>query len=364
MNTRTLLVMICVLLAAWTPVHAAEATTQPAPSTQPALPETNGKVELEVRDEGAPARKLAIHLVYPQKKLSAVTATTGIILTLHNWGGIVWENTPKPDVLAENYDLIAIGVTYFHSGDRPSNPEPYDYGYRQAMDAIRALHFVHQSLKAAKHPFDATRIYCTGGSGGGNVTQMANKFAPNTFACVIDLSGMPSLSDDVAYFLPGGSSLNARYSKDPASPAYLTPDMQEIRDLGNPAHLALQAKSENRCKIVVIHGDDDDVCLASDKHRVVDAMRAAGLDVDPHFITKADVDGKMILNSGHSIGERTGLLMHFAGKYLSPKSEQMCRLKKPGDFVRKGEIVYPTSGGVHTVSYAGDVPALTFKRAK
>ena len=143
---------------------------------------------------------------------------------------------------------------------------------------------------------------------------MANKFAPNTFACIVDLSGMASLTDDFAYHLPGGSPANARYSHDRSSPAYLSPDMQEIRDLGNPGHLALQAKSENRCKIVVIHGEDDPICLASDKHRVVDAMRVARLDVEPHFITKAGVAGKLIKNSAHAIGERTGLLMQFAAE--------------------------------------------------
>ena len=336
-----------------------------AEPTMPKLPEMSGKVEIEVRD-GAdkPARKLAVHLVYSRNRLSTVTAKTGIMLTLHNWGGNIWENTPNPNHLAENYDLLVIGVTYYQSGDKDSDPEPYDFGYIQTMDALRALHFVYQGLKASNHPFDATRIYCTGGSGGGNVTLMAAKFAPNTFAAVVDLSGPPSLTDDMAYHLPGGSPSNARWSRDPQSPSYLSPDMQEIRDTGNVAHLALQAKAENRCKIVMIHGEDDPVCLASDKHRVVDAMRVAGLDVEPHFITKADIDGKLIINSGHQIGERTGLLKHFAGKYLTPQSDQICRLIKPNDFDRGIPIAYPTSNGVHSVDYAGDVPKLVFRPTK
>ena len=78
--------------------------------------------------------------------------------------------------------------------------------------------------------------------------------------------------------------------RDPASPAYLTRGMQEIRDVGNPAHLALQAKTGNRCRIVVIHGEDDNACPAADKRRAVDAMRAAGLAVDAHFLTQAEYD--------------------------------------------------------------------------
>jgi predicted esterase len=327
----------------------------------PKLPEINSTVEIEVRDgKDKPSRKLAVHLVYPRNKLSNVNSQTGIILTLHNWGGTIWDNTPNPNLLADQYNLVSLGVTYYQSGDKGDDPEPYDFGYIQAMDALRALHYVYKGLQKNKHPFDPTRIYCTGGSGGGNVTLMANKFAPNTFACIVDLSGMASLTDDIAYNLPGGSGPKARYSRDPASAAWLSPDMQEIRDLGHPAHLALQARHENRTKIVVIHGQDDHSCLASDKRRVVDAMQSVGLDVDPHFITQADVDGKIILNSGHQIGERTALLEHFAGKYLSLNSGHLRRLTKPNDFERRSVISYPTRTGEHTISFAGDVPVLTF----
>jgi predicted esterase len=340
------------------------ATTGFAEEARPKLPEMSGRVEIEVRD-GAdkPARKLAVHLVYSKNRLSTVTAKTGLMLSLHNWGGTIWDNTPNPNLLAENYDLLVIGVTYYQSGDKETDPEPYDYSYLQTMDVLRALHYVYRSLQEAGHPFDATRIYCTGGSGGGHVTQMASKFAPNTFACIVDLSGMASLNDDMAFHLPGGSPSNARYSQDPASPAWLSPDMQEIRDLGHPGHLALQAKAGHP-KIVVIHGEDDPVCLAPDKHRVVDAMRAAGLEVDAHFITKADIDGKVVMNSGHQIGDRTRLLMQFAGKYLSPESGEMCRLTKPNDFDRRGTVSYPTSHGVHAVSYAGEIPTLRFTATK
>ena len=108
----------------------------------PKLPEMSGKVELEVSD-GAdkPARKLAVHLVYSRNRLSTVTAKTGIMITLHNWGGNIWENTPNPNHLAENYDLLVIGVTYYQSGDKDTDPEPYDFGYIQTMDALRALHY-------------------------------------------------------------------------------------------------------------------------------------------------------------------------------------------------------------------------------
>ena len=93
-------------------------------------------------------------------------------------------------------------------------------------------------------------------------------------------------------------------------------------------------------------------------------MRLAGLEVEPHFITKADIDGERILNSGHQIGERTGLLMHFAGKHLSPQSAQMCRLTRPNDFDRRVPVAYPTSNGVHTVTYGSEAPTFLFVPGK
>jgi predicted esterase len=336
--------------------------TPTPPPPLPQLPATNGPVTVMAQNTAAsPVEPLILHIRYPKGKLEAVNAQTGLMLDLHNWGGTTFDGAVSPELLAATYNVIAIGVQYRQSGDDPKSAIPYDFGYGQALDALQGLAYVYRSLQAAKLPFDATRIYGCGGSGGGNVIQMANKFAPHTFACIVDLSGMASLTDDIAYNLPGGSGLNARYSRDPASPAFLAPWMQEIRDLGNPTHLAQQAKSGTSCKIVVIHGEDDGSCLASDKHRVVDAMKAAGLDVEAHFLGKADVDGTLVTNSGHSLGNRTALLQHFAGDYLTPGNPKMCRLTKPDDIARGEAVRYATSAeGEVIVGFGNPLPTLVF----
>lgn len=336
----------------------------------PPLPQANGTVSIPVRDEPDGAeRPLAIHLRYPASPggkpgLANVTATTGLTLVLHNWGGRVFEGASNPDVLATTYDVVAIGVTYYQSGDQGKGiePEPYDFGYRQALDALRALHYVYHGLRATGHEFADRRIYGCGGSGGGNVIQMANKFAPRTFACIVDLSGMASLTDDMAYNLPGGAALNARYSRDPASPAFLTPGGQQIRDLGNPAHLAIQKQAGCTCKVVMIHGADDAPCPAEDKRRVAEAMRAAGLDAVPHILTKDDVDGTIVKNCGHSIGDRTALLQAFAGECIKPDSPAHCELPGPCDFERGEDITYPTSDGAYTISFGPAGPAISFDK--
>ncbi|NBR06009.1 MAG: hypothetical protein EBT92_09575, partial [Planctomycetes bacterium] len=63
---------------------------------------------------------------------------------------------------------------------------------------------------------------------------------------------------------------------------------------------------------------------------------------------------------GHSIGDRTALLMHYAGKYLSPKSEQMCKVINSNDFELKSTVVYPTKNGNHVIKYTEEGPVLTF----
>ena len=328
-------------------------------TANPSLPLIDGSVVIPAQKfpyhKGK--RTIRVYLYYPKGKLSAVNSTTGLLLTLHNWEGRNAIGAPSPKVLSSRYNTICIAVDYLQSG--APTVEPYDFGYLQSLDALRALYYVWSELNANGINFSQRRIYCSGGSGGGNVTQMANKFAPRTFACIVDISGMASLTDDIAYNLPGGSILNARYSKDPESPAYLEKHMQEIRDIGNPIHLAMLKKMGNNTKIVVVHGVDDKYCLVSDKKRVVANMRKAGLDIDAHFLEEKDVDGKLITGTGHACGDRTAILIHFADKYLSEKSADM---KKNGktDFEIKGVIHYPTSNGYYSISYANGYPVGKF----
>ncbi|MFH1477170.1 MAG: DUF2920 family protein [Verrucomicrobiota bacterium] len=306
-------------------------------------------------------RTVKVYIRYPEGRTNAVQASTGLMLSLHNWGGTGFTGAPDPEILAKRYNVVAIGVDYFQSGNQHANL-PYDFGCYQACDALRGLYYVIQSLTNRGIAFDHTRIYVTGGSGGGNVSLMANKLAPHTFACVIDLSGMASLTDDIAFNLPGGSSLNARYSRDPNSPSFLSKGMQALRDPGNPAHLALAVKWGNAAKIVVVHGKDDSSCLCTDKQRVVGAMQKAGLDVTPHYLGKQEIDGAIIRDSGHSIGNRTELVERFAGTYLTPSSPKLCRLQGPTDFERRSIMEFPTSDGICTVSYAKGWPEITFNK--
>jgi lysophospholipase L1-like esterase/predicted esterase len=308
-------------------------------------------------------RTLKASIYYPGGKLADVNEQSGIMLTLHNWGGQDCAGTANPTALADRLNVVAVCVNYLQSGRKASieDPQPYDVGYLQALDALRALGFVRRGLKKAGVAFDDGRVFCTGGSGGGNVTLMANKLAPRTFACVIDMCGMKKLSNDIAFNEPGGSGLNARWSRDPASVNYLAADEQEFRFAGNPNHLQTMKGLGTASKIIVVHGVDDATCPFADAEEMVANMKAAELDVEPHFIGKADLDGKVFTSSGHALGNRTEIVLRVAGKYLTPDGPDKIRRSGPCDFDLREDVLYETANGKYVISYKTGIPASRFE---
>lgn len=329
----------------------------------PPLPEHGGVVSIPAQEwEFAPGpREIAVYVYYPEKRLDRVQQTTGLMLCLHNWGGTDHAGAPDPEKIADRYDVVAISVDYLQSGKwDPEAGAPYDFGYLQALDALRALHFVIQSLDDAKVPFARGRIYATGGSGGGNVALMANKLAPRTFACVVDISGMAKLSDDIAYGLPGGSDLNAAYSLDPNARTYLAPHAQEIREIGNPRHLADARELRTDTKVVIVHGDGDDVCPTADAVQMAENMNAAGVDVDIHVVTERDIDGNVITNTGHSLGDRTRILFRFGDVYMQPDSKAMRVRAGKSDLELRHVVRFATTGGVYEIDFGDAFPVVRF----
>src|SRR5262245_19341590 len=101
----------------------------------PTLPQKNGKATIPAQEwplHPGP-RTVPIEIFYPAGKLSAVNGQTGIMLTLHNWGGVGSKGTASPTVLAECYNVVAITVDYLQSSTS-SQTEPYDFGYLQSLD--------------------------------------------------------------------------------------------------------------------------------------------------------------------------------------------------------------------------------------
>ena len=279
---------------------------------------------------------------------SGVTKQTGMMLVNHNWGGTWQMCAPWCQILADKLDLITIDVNYYQSGWTPSDG-CYDHGVIQSMDCLRALYEVRKYAAANNIPFDPARTFTCGASGGGNVAQMLNKFAPHTFACIVDLCGVV-FDEDVAY---GMGPLNAGYSKDPASPAFLTRGMLEIRDLANPVHLDYQYRCNPDNKIIIIHGTEDESCPCSSKAKVFAAQLNAGFLPEAHFITTAKTDGIIMLAPDHSLGDRAYIIARYSYDFIAPAGQYSKRLSADDDFARKSRITYPVDGGVYTIDFTG-----------
>ncbi|MHB8995827.1 MAG: alpha/beta hydrolase family protein [Armatimonadota bacterium] len=307
-------------------------------------------------------RTIKFHVEQPQ---AGLTPNTGLMLVLHNWGGVYdgpeylkWSRT-----FADRFNVIAISVNYLQSGPDSWSPEkPYDHGYLQAMDCLRALHSVWQQLTDAGVAFNEHRVYSMGGSGGGNVTQMVMKFAPHTFACGVDICGMPGLIDQIA-FGENGSTINAGYSRDPSSPSYLSEDMREIRDFGHPQHCRLLHEANPSLQIVIVHGVDDASCPVLPKILQYHNMLAAGLDVDAHFLTEFDVDGQAVTTTGHPVGDREQVVIKYAAVYMKEDGRLAKSTTAPSDFTRGGAFEYPTTTGRYVITFDGP-PRIAFEPSR
>lgn len=332
----------------------------------PELPAANATVSIPAQEwpRRPGPRRVNVLVHYPGGKFENVNPKTGLMLSLHNWGGENCVGTADPQILADRLNVVALCVNYLQSGTKDSSdsPEPYDFGYLQGLDALRALWWAKATLQAKNRPFADERIFATGGSGGGNVTLMANKLAPRTFAGVVDLCGMKKLSHDMAFKLPGGSELDARWSRDPASPNYLSFDEQDLRFLGHPGHLATMKSLGSTCRIAVVHGVDDVTCPFADAKEMVANMQTSGLSVAAHFITKADLDRTGFKSTGHLLGDRTDIVFIVAGDYLAAEGSKSLVRPGPTDFDRRDERVrYRTPGGQFVISYAAGFPIGRFE---
>lgn len=295
--------------------------------------------------------------MYVREPVRGCDGNTGFMLLLHNWGG-TWEMTRDwCDDLSNRFNVVGISVNYLHSGKERPAGVPYDYGLLQAMDCLRAIYHVQQRLLAEHKPFNPRRIYSAGGSGGGNVSLMVNKLAPASFGCIVDICGMPGLLDNIAY--GEGAPLNAGYSRDHASPCYLSSAMQEIRNPGNMAHLTAQFQVNPTAKVIIIHGQDDEYCPIVEKIGIFQNMVKAGFRPSAVFVTEAEVDGIAIKCTGHPVGDRHQVIIKYGDAYLREHGKFAAAVPGPTDFELGHKVDFPVTGGCYTVDFNG-APTLSF----
>lgn len=271
---------------------------------------------------------------YPGGRKANINANTGLMLVLHNWGGTGWEGSAHPVLMANYTNNVVITVNYLQSGSAAYGPLPYDHGLYQAVDVLRALWTVLFTLRGEGYLFDSARIYCVGGSGGGNVCGMANRLAPRTFASVLDMSGpkMPKF----------GPPLDSRWGA-------LSPNEFRIRDLTDPALNAI-TRSLGHAQIRMVHGRQDQIAPYADAVAAASTLGASLLTVEPWGLWGPYQDPY------HSIGDRTLIALH---DFQWP----LYFVRRPGltDFeLNDNRVRYPVVGGEWAMSYNG-IPTLLWR---
>jgi poly(3-hydroxybutyrate) depolymerase len=295
--------------------------------------------------------------MWVDEPVAGIGEGTGLMLCLHNWGGIYDEARYRSwcRTFSERYDVVTISVNYLQSGAEAHKDKgrvhPYDFGYLQAMDCLGALYHVRSQLIDQGLAFDEHRIYSMGGSGGGNVTQMVCKLAPHTFACGVDICGMPGLIDAFAFGTGEGTHIDAGYSRDPEDPRYLSSNMRRIRDFGDPEHCRLLAEANPALQMVIVHGTEDATCPVVPKIEQFARMTAAGMHVDGRFITTVDVDGYAVTTTGHAVGRRELVVMKYADDYMLPNGRLAKRTEQENDFQRGAVFEYPGDDGRFVLSF-------------
>ncbi len=93
--------------------------------------------------------------------------------------------------------------------------------------------------------------------------------------------------------------------------------------------------------------------------RIAANMVEAGFAPVMHFLTEDDVDGSIVTDTGHPIGNRPEVIAKFAGPYLDTRSSKIRRLAAPGNFETRNTIVYPVTGGRYEISFQ-NTPTLQF----
>ena len=297
--------------------------------------------------------------MYIAEPYGGLNDNTGIMMVSHNWGG-TWEMCSAwCDILSTKFNLICVSVNYLQSGSSWREYCPtYDHGVIQTIDCLRALYHIRNFLTEKGIRINFRRTYAAGASGGGNISQMLNKFAPHSFGCIIDLCGMAKLSRETAL---GLQVLNAGYSEDPEAENYLSPAMQEIRDIGNPSHLKLQFAANPENKIVIVHGLDDDSCVCHEKVQAFANMIKAGFQPDGHFITPGMVDGIIVTTTTHQVGDRPYVIAKFGQPYLSEKGDFVKLAPEEDDFAKKHSVIYPCTGGSYKIDFS-TIPTISFEK--
>ena len=120
----------------------------------PPLPEQDGAAEIPAQEwplrPGPRTVRVQVH--YPGGRSPASAPAPARCSRCTTGAAPDCVGTADPRELAAKLDVVALCVNYLQSGkaDSIDGPEPYDFGYLQALDALRALHWFPTASRGAE----------------------------------------------------------------------------------------------------------------------------------------------------------------------------------------------------------------------
>lgn len=196
----------------------------------------------------------------------APRGTTGLMLVLHGWGNSRYQYREMMHQFAERYDVYCLSPEYRHSGFAANDTgtgilQPYDLSHLQVVDCLQAYAELLRRLRVR----NVRRSYLWGGSQGGHIALLAAAWMPNTFAVTVDCCGLVR---------PGPRHWEkAGWQGDQ--------DDTDIRDATRVADLI-------RSRVVIVHGEADDLVPVEHSRRMENALRRAGKQVVARYYPGGD----------------------------------------------------------------------------
>ncbi|MCL2830469.1 MAG: DUF2920 family protein [Betaproteobacteria bacterium] len=183
-----------------------------------------------------------------------------------------------------------------------------NFGLLPALDCLQAVHHVLGAVPA----LDPRRVILFGSSYGGYLANLMSKFAPHSFAGVIDNAGFAQvnlrdvfsreLSSSLGWKTTVNGNLNVHYAystpwqlEDGSVSSYFSDAHRLIRSLIPEAHWIA---SETRH--VIYHSANDALAPLGEKRLAVEAMKKAR-EVHFHEVGAADIDGQVFKNLEHGM---------------------------------------------------------------
>jgi dipeptidyl aminopeptidase/acylaminoacyl peptidase len=248
------------------------------------------------------------------------------MVLLHGWGGDYHQYDSYCQDWRNRYNCFMLQVNYRGSSQAT---QPYDFGKYQAIDVLRAIHWVRRH-----YPVNDQRIIGWGGSGGGNVILQCAKMAPHTFALVIECAGITHPTN--------AADMQAGWDRPDRPGGWQGTALGGTKEYPEPERLIrdpLYHASLINTKVYIFHPDLDTTVGVQHGIQMARALRQAGREVVFEIVEGGDHGFSHALDPHER--DRKTCTEHYA-------AEDMLQRRTDGvtDFERRQPVVLPVNDGL------------------